>query len=162
MRRVRSILIITVVILFSCHLTAEAEELKLYRLEEKTEIKEQMSVDSETIATLEEGTPVLYLEQEEGWIKIRYQDYEGYVSLETKLTDAVPAKEMEEEFKAVGQEFDGVYQGIALRQRQDKQETVWKLVILVLAVLVIGSYASLGIAKQRKKKKDQKEKEEKE
>lgn len=162
MKRAGMTFVAAVVMFLACHMMAGAEELKLYRLEEKTEIKEQMRTDSETVVTLEAGTPVLYLEESQGWMKIRYQDYEGYVSSETGIVSAASAQEMEEEFKAVEEEFESVYQGILLEERKGRQELLWKIIILVLAVVIIGTYAAWGIKRQVEKRKQKEHKEEKE
>lgn len=162
MRRVGITFLTAITVFLLCHMVSGAEELKLYQLEEKTQVKEQMDTDSATVVTLDAGTPVLYLEEAQGWIKIRYQDYEGYVPFETNLVNAVDEEEMKEEFKTVEKEFDSLYQGISLQQRKDRQGMLWKIVILVLAVLIIGSYVVLGIIKQMEKRRDILRKEEKE
>lgn len=159
MKRAGMTFVAAIFMFLVCHMMVGAEELKLYRLEEKTEIKEQMRADSVTVVTLEAGTPVLYLEEAQGWIKIRYQDYEGYVSSETDIVSAASVEEMEEEFMAVEEEFESVYQGIFLEDRKERQELLWKIIILVLAAVIIGTYAAWGIKRQVDKRKHKEEKE---
>lgn len=161
-RRWGMTLLTAVVLFFLCGMISGAEELKLYQLGERTDIKEQMDDNSRTLVSLEAGTPVLFLDETRGWMKIRYQDYEGYVRTGASITNVVSAEEMEEEFQTVQKEFDSVYEGISIRQREEKQSILWKIIIFILVVLIIGSYAALGIMKQTEKRKGRNHKEEKE
>lgn len=159
MKKVGMTLITAVFAFFLCYVISEATELKLYQLKEKTDVKEQMNDDSATVVSLEEGTPVLFLEENQGWIKIRYQNYEGYVSSETSLASVVAEEEMKEGFGIVEREFDNLYQGISIQQRKDRQGILWRIVILILIAVIIGSYVALGIIKQLEKKKRKEHKE---
>ena len=47
---------------------------------DNVKLRKQPSMESEEIITIAGGTSVLFLEEQEGWYKVRYQEQEGFIS----------------------------------------------------------------------------------
>lgn len=152
MRKIYITILSTVLMLFLCNITSNASEMTLYKLEEKTDVKEQADIEAETIISLEEGTPVLVIEEENGWVKIRYQDFSGYVQKEL-LGSYASQSDIDKEFDDIEETFDNIYKEIDSLQRKKVQEVLWFIIIIILIVMVIA-LGAVRLARRNKKSRE--------
>lgn len=117
-------------------LQVHAKEMNIYRLEENSEVKEDRSSSSATVVSLDEGTPVLILEQDQDWMKVQYQEYTGYLQTKVLSEESVRA-DADEEFAEVEETFQGIYQQTEDVRRKHMQGMIWGITVLVLAVVGI-------------------------
>lgn len=156
MRKIVIALIVVVTMFLNGNITANAIEMTIYQLKEITDIKTQANADSETVVTLEKGTPVWQIEEGKNWVKIRYQEYTGYI-LSNTLDEEVSTESLNEEFNYTKKVVDEIYQETIKVQREKTEELVWKIGILVLAIAFIACVFILKIRKLVIKKRESNE-----
>lgn len=152
MRKIYITILLTILMFFLCNISSNASEMTLYELEEKTDVKDQADTEAETITSLEAGTPVLVIEEEDGWVKIQYQDFSGYVQTEL-LGSYASQSGIDKEFDEIEETFDSIYKEIDSLQRKKVQEVLWFIIIIILIVMVIA----LGVVRLVRRNKESKE-----
>ena len=136
MKKVCITLVLAMIIFWNLDVTAYATEMILYQIKEETQMKEQPDDNAKTLVVLEPGTPVIYVAKEQDWIQVRYQEYEGYIPLiDVSENDGI--KNLEEEFAEIEQNFDCIYQRTLEIQREQVQETIWKVTIIILGIAIV-------------------------
>lgn len=144
-----------VAIMFFCgNISTNATEMIIYQLAEDTEVKEQADINSETIITLNEGTPIWILEEEQDWKKICYQDYTGYISTKN-FNQLVSLEDLKEEFDDTQKVFEEIQLETVNMQKERTQELVWIVVVLVLVVVVVCTTILLQMRKLTNKKEEE-------
>jgi hypothetical protein len=133
----------------------ELEANILLTISSETDVKEKPDKDSQTLGTLSEGTPAISLEApDNGWIKVKYQDLEGYV-LVTSLNAVTADDEMRQEFDEIENEYRLNFEKLEYEKSLNRQKLVWGIVIggLVIVMFILGIITGLD----NKKRKDRHE-----
>lgn len=124
----------------------------------KTEVLEEKDEIGKVITALEAGTTVLCCEEEkDGWIRILYQDYEGYVRAENLIAYG-SRDELEKEFSVLDTYFENGFERIGEMQKQRVQSIIWAAVIvLLLAASIVLGTASVIKNKGKREKRNEEE-----
>lgn len=123
----------------------------------KTEILEEKDEIGKVITVLEAGTTVLCCEEEEdGWIRILYQEYEGYVRAENLIAFG-SREELEKEFSVLDTYFENGFERISEMQKQRVQSIIWAaaIVLLLAASIALGTASVIKNKGKREKRNEE-------
>ncbi len=160
MKKIRCCLLFFIMAVFCFKLTGKAagqDEQILLEIQKDTFVYESPAKDSKTLAALEKGTPVICMKTDlEAWYEITYQEIRGYVKAED-LGLYGAAKEIDDEFEAIEDEDEQLYEAVYEKQRQNKSDLFW---IGVMAVLIVMIFVTGICTVIKNNKKDMSDKEE--
>ncbi len=160
MKKIRCCLLFFIAAVFCIKLTGKAagqDEQILLEIQKDTFVYESPAEDSKTLAALEKGTPVICMKTDsEAWYEITYQEIRGYVKAED-LGLYGETKEIDDEFEAIEDEDEQLYEAVYEKQRQNKSDLFW---IGVMAVLIVMIFATGICTVIKDNKKDMSDKEE--
>jgi hypothetical protein len=141
---------------FMPNIQAEAiENLQLNQLiviNEATDVMESPDETSEKVGSFEAGSPAIVIESpENGWIKVKYQDIEGYIPIETVETDYYD-EELAQEFDAIENEFRLTFEVIEYEKKMNQQKLAWGIIIggLIIAMFIVGIMTGVHNKKREK------------
>jgi len=112
------------------------QTVALMKTKEETVIRAENNENSEIVVTLSEDTPVIANEEtENGWFRVAYQDYEGYINRQ-QLTEYTDNQKLTEEFSNVEQYFNNGFDKINELYKSKVQDYMW---IIAITVLIVAS-----------------------
>lgn len=144
------LLILLMIPVLKCH-AEESGKLVLMVTLTETDILEECNYSSNVIMTIEKGVTVICLGEENGWLKVSYQDSEGYARTEN-LTEYVDRANMEKEFSDLNTYFLNGFDKIQEMQKERIQNYIWGIVIGLLLIVSILVGVTSAVKKSKEKK----------
>lgn len=142
-------ILIVLLLMFVANISVHAEEKVLLSTIEEVDIKETESSTSKTILTIPQGTMVVAEDTNGEWVKVMYNQKEGFV-LKDKLAEQTlkqeVSDELEEQNRIVAMEYE---EQLMLK----KQKLVSIVVGIIIGTCIIGMFA-IGILNAVKKNKE--------
>lgn len=136
-----------VFLVFLCGLMfpAEASEdtMIVMKTAKSAEIRESPDENAKTILEVAQDTPLLIIgDMDTGWYQVEYQGAEGYLQKENLIPYA-DEEELEQEFAALEQDFQGSFAQVQQHQQQERQDRMWRIMIVLMAaaIVALGVYA---------------------
>lgn len=145
------------VVMVICFLTGNmkvnAEEMKMFYTTQQINVYEKQDISSKVLITVEEGIPILLLEEGDTWCQVQYKGETGYVeTVFLQRENEELALELDEQH-----EYNQVFMNEVLRLEEEKaQSRIWGsvIVILILGIFGVGIWNTV---KANKKETEQSE-----
>lgn len=119
------------------------------------EVKESADTASATVGSLQAGTAVIVVSEDDTWSQVIYQELEGYVPNSVlELYVYEDAESLEQEIRSVTQEEQRVVEEYEQNRKDRRNSLIWGIVI---AVVVLGMFATgvVSALQDNKKEKEQ-------
>lgn len=134
---------------------SEAELIGANILLEVTEsacIYEETSEQSNVVATIEAGTPIISTAVQDGvWIEVTYQQVKGFI--EVKSVKVFGQDGLEDEFEQIEQANRLLITELRYVEKQATEKIIWGVVIAVLVVAIFTVGIVSGVLKNKKPKR---------
>lgn len=129
---------------------------QLIEILEDTNVMESPDDNSNIVGSFNAGMSVITLEvPENGWVKVMYQDIEGYIKMEVVEADYYD-EELAKEFEVIRNDDILEFEVIEYEKSQNRQKLVWGIIIggLVIALFVVGIITGVDSSKRKKGKRE--------
>jgi hypothetical protein len=132
---------------------AMADEIKanqLISIGVDTNVYESPDESSQTVGEFSSGMSVISQEEpNDGWVKVKYKDIEGYIKVAT--IQGQDSSELDQEFENISNDNLLIFEKMEYERSQKLQKIIWGVIIggLVVSLFAVGIVT--GLNKKRDK-----------